>query len=248
MNNPIGRGFGKRIPLAMKNITAFFTLLAGVLFASSVGMAFSPVVLCSTCILEDSSKIDTVKQIDYFGLSKRIVEYLEGLGEGEQTKDLALFLRRNMGVSLEENQAKMLTIVSSFYGLADIAGDSSNQQIIQFFRETNHPEVLEDEMSWCSVFLGWCAQHVDLEYTESSLAKSWLQMGEYTVAPGPGDIVVFWREKPNSWQGHVSLFLNEDLETQQVFCLGGNQDDKVCVRSYPSHQVLGYRKWKPRGQ
>jgi hypothetical protein len=53
---------------------------------------------------------------------------------------------------------------------------------------------------------------------------------------------VFWREKKNSWQGHVSIFINEDPLGHQVFCLGGNQNDKVTLKAYPSEQVLGYRR------
>jgi hypothetical protein len=41
---------------------------------------------------------------------------------------------------------------------------------------------------------------------------------------------------------HVSIFSNEYRLGHQVFCLGGNQNDKVTLKAYPSEQVLGYRR------
>jgi len=35
---------------------------------------------------------------------------------------------------------------------------------------------------------------------------------------------------------HVSIFSNEYPFGHQLFCLGGNQDDKIAVKAYPSEQ------------
>ena len=59
--------------------------------------------------------------------------------------------------------------------------------------------------------------------------------------PNPGDLVIFWRDSPNSWKGHVGIFLGFDEETKTVITLGGNQDDRVKIKKYPINQVLGYR-------
>ena len=69
----------------------------------------------------------------------------------------------------------------------------------------------------------------------------WLEIGKKVTEPKPGDIVIFWREDPNSWKGHVSIFIGKDEETNEIICLGGNQDDQVCIRKYDANSVLGFR-------
>ena len=187
----------------------------------------------------DSLSHDSIKQIVYTGLSKNVVDYLEA---NPNAKHLSQFLTKYYGIEIDSNQAILLNIAASNYGLQDIIGDSSNADVIRFFTETNHPEIIDDETSWCSIYMCWCAQIARLESSSSLLARSWLDVGTVVEKPKTGDIVIFWREKQRSWQGHVSIFINEDPETHQVYCLGGNQDDKVCVKSYPAEQVLGYRR------
>ncbi len=192
---------------------------------------------------DDSSVVENTSMDVFVGLSQNVVAYLESQNSAE---NLSQYLIKYHRIDIEENQAKLLNFAASKYGLSDIAGDSSNSEVLQFFRETGHPEIIDDETSWCSAYLNWCAKNVNLmgcEFSTGLLAKSWLSVGEEVVGePKTGDIVVFWREKKNSWQGHVSIFINEDPLGHQVFCLGGNQNDKVTLKAYPSEQVLGYRR------
>ena len=192
---------------------------------------------------DDSSVVENTSMDVFVGLSQNVVAYLESQNSAE---NLSQYLIKYHRIDIEENQAKLLNFAASKYGLSDIAGDSSNSEVLQFFRETGHPEIIDDETSWCSAYLNWCAKNVNLmgcDFSTGLLAKSWLSVGEEVVGePKTGDIVVFWREKKNSWQGHVSIFINEDPLGHQVFCLGGNQNDKVTLKAYPSEQVLGYRR------
>jgi uncharacterized protein (TIGR02594 family) len=192
---------------------------------------------------DDSLVMKNTSENAYVGLSQNIVAYLDSQNSAE---NLSQYLIKYHRIEIEENQAKLLNFAASRYGLTEIAGDSSNSQVLQFFSETGHPEILDDETSWCSAYLNWCAKNVNLIGCDSAsglAAKSWLSVGEEVLGePKTGDIVVFWRENKNSWQGHVSIFINEDPQSHKVFCLGGNQDDKVTVKAYPSEQVLGYRR------
>ncbi len=187
----------------------------------------------------DTLKKDSIKPIEYVGLSKNVVEYLNNTNA---PNFLAQYLAKNFNVLMDDNQAKLMNVVASHYGLADILGDSNNTQVLQFFIDVDHPEITNDDMSWCSAYMCWCAKQVDLERTNSLMARYWLEVGRVVEKPQTGDIVIFWREKQRSWQGHVAIFINEDPITHQIFCLGGNQDDKVCVKPYPSEQLLGYRR------
>ena len=68
-----------------------------------------------------------------------------------------------------------------------------------------------------------------------------MNQGVATTNPKPGDIVVFWRDDPDSWKGHVAIYLGKDEANNEIICLGGNQDNQVCVRSYSDSHVVGYR-------
>ena len=68
-----------------------------------------------------------------------------------------------------------------------------------------------------------------------------LKLGEEVKEPKKGDIVVFWRESKNSWKGHVGFF-KEFTAHGQVVCLGGNQNNSVCYRTYSADRVLSFRR------
>lgn len=129
-----------------------------------------------------------------------------------------------------------------YYGVRDIVGSIHEQKVLDFFRCMGNYSVKEDEVSWCSVFIGSCAKNVGLQYTKLATARSWLKIGNAVTEPKPGDIVVFWRDNPNSWKGHVSIYLGQNPETNEVYALGGNQNDEVCILTYKLDTVLGYRR------
>jgi hypothetical protein len=58
--------------------------------------------------------------------------------------------------------------------------------------------------------------------------------------PQLGDIVVFWREKKDSWKGHVGFYINET--NTHINVLGGNQNNMVCIKPYPKSRLLQYIK------
>lgn len=136
----------------------------------------------------------------------------------------------------------MIAEARKFYGLKEISGKEHNKIIIQFFKETGNGKIKTDEDAWCSVFVGYCAKKAGFNYKIKPLAKSWLDVGQKVSEPQPGDLVIFWREDPNSWKGHVSIYISKDIETNEIICLGGNQDDQVCFRRYDANSVLGFRR------
>jgi uncharacterized protein (TIGR02594 family) len=130
----------------------------------------------------------------------------------------------------------------AFYGLKEIPGDLNDKNIMMFFKESGNRSATSDEDAWCSVFISYCAKKAGASFTKKATAKSWLNVGEHIAQPTAGDIVVFWREDPDSWKGHVAIYLGKDPATGNIICLGGNQDDEVNVRMYDSNNVLGYRR------
>lgn len=141
-----------------------------------------------------------------------------------------------------ENNSKVLTIALKEYGTTEIKGASHNPRILQYFQEIGHKWVTTDETAWCSAFMNWVAEEAGLESTGKLNARSWLSAGEKIESPEPGDVVVFWRESTKSWKGHVAIFIRET--DTHIFCLGGNQGNRVCISTYPKYRVLGYRRLK----
>lgn len=79
-------------------------------------------------------------------------------------------------------------------------------------------------------------------------ARSWLNIGTKTNHPEPGDVVVFWRTSPQSWQGHVAFFLGFSDDKTRVFVIGGNQGNRVSVSAYRTETVLAYQRLKEQQQ
>ena len=138
-------------------------------------------------------------------------------------------------------QHPLIQEARKYFGVKEIEGEQDNKTIMTFFKETGNGSIKSDEEAWCSVFVGYCAKNAGFSYSKKATAKSWLEQGTATSNPKPGDIVVFWREDPDSWKGHVAIYLGKDETTNEIICLGGNQDDQVCIRQYGSNHVVGFR-------
>lgn len=132
-------------------------------------------------------------------------------------------------------------------GVEEVPGEAHNQRILDYAREAGFAWVSDDETPWCSVFLNWCARRAGLEQSRRATARSWLTVGMPVEAPEPGDVVVFWRDSPASWKGHVGLFLGYAASGDRIYCLGGNQGDRVCISAMAARHLLGFRRLQPSG-
>jgi uncharacterized protein (TIGR02594 family) len=182
-----------------------------------------------------------------FQISKKTVPQESNLNNESKVRNerLTLFDYDLIQLNVYQNEIlnhPLIKKVSTYYGLRDIEGKENNQQILVFFKETGHNDVKDDETSWCSVFMAYCAKELNQKYPKSATARSWLDQGVKVKKPLPGDLVIFWRESPNSWKGHVGIYLGYDKVNDEIITLGGNQDDMVKIKKYPANQVLGYRR------
>jgi len=123
-------------------------------------------------------------------------------------------------------------------GVATFAATSSNPRIEEYHRVVS-TRSWDDKVSWCSSFLNWCMLKAGLPGTGSALARSWLDWGVPLANARAGCVVVLWQESPDSWKGHVGLFLRE--EDGHIFLWGGNQLGGVREHFYPIDRVIGYR-------
>ena len=134
----------------------------------------------------------------------------------------------------------------SQYGVKEIKGEKDNSQIIKYFTSIGfNSSKLKDETAWCSAFANWVAKTSGCEYSGKLNARSWLSVGTSTISPSIGDVVVLWRESPNSWKGHVGFYIKETK--RYVYVLGGNQSNSVCIRAYTRDRILDFKKLKKDG-
>ena len=133
-------------------------------------------------------------------------------------------------------------IAKKHLGLKEIPGVNASPIIAGMFAKSGYPEVKSDEVAWCAAFVGACLFDAGIKGTESLAARSYLKWGQAVDLKDaqPGDVVVFSRGKPDSWQGHVGFYAGETDKTINV--LGGNQGNAVSYAAYPKSRLLGVRR------
>ncbi len=143
---------------------------------------------------------------------------------------------------MELTMMNTISIGLSQYGVTETLGDIHNKIILNYFKEIGLAWVTNDETAWCSAFANWVALKSGKQRSHSLTARSWLKVGRETNIPELGDIVVFWREKKQSWKGHVGFFIGYSQDKKYIYCLGGNQGNQVNIKAYPSFRLLGFRQ------
>jgi uncharacterized protein (TIGR02594 family) len=139
----------------------------------------------------------------------------------------------------------LLKIAFKELGNEEILGNQHNPEILKYASETGIKSITSDEIPWCSTFINWVAKKAGLQYSGKANARSWLNIGTRVSTPEPGDIVVFWRESHESWKGHVGIFLGVSTDKKRVYCLGGNQGNRVSVSAYRLNTVLAFQRLAP---
>ncbi len=138
---------------------------------------------------------------------------------------------------------EILIDMLSHYGLKEVDGVKSNPEILAMFKELGYNNVKDDSTTaWCSASISYFAKKHGYEYSKQLNARSWLTMPVVVLHPQVGDVVVFWRNDPKGWEGHVGLFISMDEKT--VYVLGGNQGNAINISPYPRERVLGFRQLK----
>lgn len=134
----------------------------------------------------------------------------------------------------------LISIALSQYGLKEMPGVADNPVILQMAKDCGFKDYTHDSTSWCSLLVNWVCFKGGYQRSLSLAARSWLTVGVEVQQPEQGDVVVFWRDSPQSWQGHVGFYIN--LINPYVYSLGGNQGDMVNIEGFDSKRVLAYRR------
>ena len=136
----------------------------------------------------------------------------------------------------------ILEAAQQHLGVEEWPGAKHNPVIMSYFDAAGHSWVDGDETAWCAAYVNAVLAEVGLIGTGALNARSFLDWGEAVALKDlkPGDVVVFWRESPESWKGHVGFV--SSIDGNNVLCLGGNQGNAVSVAPYPMSRVLGFRR------
>ena len=129
-------------------------------------------------------------------------------------------------------------------GVREIPGKKHNPLIVRWLR-VFASWISDDETAWCSAFVAHCAREAGYETEGSTLAaRSWLHVGEKVNihSARKGDVVIFWRGDPESWQGHVAFIHSIDRDQGTIRVLGGNQNNQVNLTTYTTSSILGIRR------
>ena len=140
----------------------------------------------------------------------------------------------------ETSMTELLLEILSYYGIKEVVGDKHNPDIVAMFADIGHDYIKDDETAWCSALLNFFCKKLGYERSGKLDARSWLKLPVMVLKPQVGDIVVLWRKIPDSWEGHVGLFISWDEDS--VYVLGGNQSNMLSIAPYPRERVLGFRQ------
>jgi uncharacterized protein (TIGR02594 family) len=135
---------------------------------------------------------------------------------------------------------ELLLEILRHYGMQEVSGPKANPHILEFFAEIGYSWVKDDDTAWCSAALNYFCKKLDYERSGKLDARSWLNVGVEVTTPELGDVVIYWRNKKESWEGHVGLYISE--ENGLIWTLGGNQSNGLNISLYNKNKVLGYRK------
>ena len=134
-----------------------------------------------------------------------------------------------------------LDFALEYYGHTEkLSTGKPNPIVLSFYESFATWKITDTQTAWCSAFMNSIFASCGYEYSGSLVARSWLTVGETVTEPKPGDIVVFWRDKPSSWKGHVAMFISQDKK--YIYALGGNQSNMVNIQKYPKNQVLKFKR------
>jgi uncharacterized protein (TIGR02594 family) len=152
----------------------------------------------------------------------------------------------------------LLEVWESRLGIQEVPGAANNPIIVGWAADAGHPEIHDDETSWCSLAMCSAAKAAGLPFPPvnvNPMARSWLTMGVGVELENiaPGDVAVWPRGNPKGPLGHVNCVkeVRHGDHGVEVRCIGGNQGglkggDAVTLTGWTAAiGALGFRRLVP---
>lgn len=137
----------------------------------------------------------------------------------------------------EEKMSKydeLYAVAKGEMGVSEVKGTQHNKKIVAYHQATGL-KAQDDETPWCASFVNWCLKEIGDKGTNSAAAISFMKWGQELKTPVKGCVVVFSRTGGN----HVTIF--DHMEGDTIYCLGGNQGNRVNISAYPKSRLKGFR-------
>jgi len=123
-------------------------------------------------------------------------------------------------------------------GVTEIRGAGSNKRIEQYHRVAGGYH-WKDDVPWCASFISFimvkAGYHNLPKYPFR--AKSWLNFGVSVGKPYYGSLAI----KSRKGGGHIGIVLGISSDERYLYILGGNQNDKVCIKKYRKSVFIDFR-------
>lgn len=107
-------------------------------------------------------------------------------------------------------------------GQNEIPGIEQNPWIVALWKAIKRGGIKSEDVPWCSAFVGFCFEKVDIISSRYESAASWMNWGQKISGPRVGSVCVIHRKGGN----HV-FFPVGRLENGWIVGLGGNQSNAV---------------------
>lgn len=141
------------------------------------------------------------------------------------------------GMLLEGSRKDFVSVAQRELGVKEVPGKGSNLRVEEYHKVTA-AGAAKDNVPWCSSFVCFVVEKFGLVSTRSKSALSWLKWGA-PCGPEYGCIAVI---RYTATRGHVGILVGQSADSKRWVLLGGNQNDKVCYKSYDKKLFAGFRK------
>jgi len=133
---------------------------------------------------------------------------------------------------------RIIQIAQAEIGKGETTSNNSGKDIQKYLLGKNN-------LSWCSAFVSWVLKQAEIDildysYSAKAIYNQAKEKNLIVEEPKAGDLIVFWRNKKNSWQGHVEII--EKVHLDELITIAGN------VGSFPAKvKRVKYRNWQTEG-
>lgn len=123
--------------------------------------------------------------------------------------------------------------------IEDTRPGKSNPRVQRYHELTRAGEALDD-VAWCASFVGFCLEMAGVISTKSKAAISYGGWGDVCGIDRFGCVILFGKSDPDAkGTGHVGFSLG--LSGGDIFCLGGNQNQRVSIVTRKRKDVIACR-------
>jgi uncharacterized protein (TIGR02594 family) len=137
-----------------------------------------------------------------------------------------------------------LQLARADLGVCEAPGAKTNPTIARYYADAGHPEITDDEVSWCAASVGSWLKRAGLPIpprSASLMAMSYEAYGTPLVTFQPGCVCVFYRtaKRQKDWRRHVAIGLRETKT--HIVVIGGNQGNAVSEQRYAKRDLVTMR-------